>query len=269
MQPRQWLKGLLRLRNCTPNYALYRELDRKPFVVLWWAQITRFLQTLLFQHSISNHFQDALLGTVLEQNYLDAVGGIRNWSFDVLSMLQFSNPTSFQPPATVQGLLPLLPSLERYIQGLFQIPRFTVEHNPRTCQYQRLLTTYIRWFEFEQDNGLPPYFSYGISVDKIRCFAKFRLGSHDLQVQTAAWQHVPRHMRVCQFCHANEVDDEYHAIFDCSALQHIRQVYPHLFSGRHVIPGSVHSFMCRPDQLDLVNFIWNITNFRLRGLPGP
>lgn len=266
---RQWLKCLLLLRRCTPNYALYTELDRHPFVMQWWQQILHFLQTMLVQHHISHTFQDPLLGAVLQQNYLDAMTGSRNWSFDVLHMLRLSNPTTFHAPPTVFGLLHWIPSVQTYLQGLFEMPKYHMEQNPRTCQQQRLLTTYVRWVHPVRSKGLPPYFYYGISVDKIRCFAKFRLGSHDLQVQTGAWLNIPRHLRVCHFCNLNAVDDEYHVIFECAALQHIRQQFLCLFRGDTIVPGSVHSFMSRPDQLQLVNFIWNITKFRLRGLPGP
>ncbi len=265
---KRWLKCLLLLRKCTPSYALYSELNRQPFAMIWWKQILQFLQNHLIQLHLNDTSRDHLLAAVLQQNYLDAVSGSHNWSFDVLHMLRMSNP-SFQAPPTVLGLLPWLPSVDTYLQGLFVLPKVTVGHNPRTCQSQRLLTTYVRWFHPERTNALPAYLSYGISVNKIRCFAQFRLGSHDLQVQTGAWTHIPRYLRSCDFCHSNAVDDEYHVIFECTAVQHIRQQYMHLFRGTHIVPGSVQSFMSGNDQLQLVNFIWNVTRFRLRGLPDP
>ncbi len=58
-------------------------------------------------------------------------------------------------------------------------------------------------------------------------------------------------------------------VFECLALQQVRRPYLQLFRGTDVVPCCVQSFMNRSDQLMLVNFIWNVARYRLRGLPGP
>ena len=45
--------------------------------------------------------------------------------------------------------------------------------------------------------------------------------------------------------------DEKHMVFECSALQHIRDEYPALFVGHH----TMRSFMNQADQRSIIHFI--------------
>ena len=55
---------------------------------------------------------------------------------------------------------------------------------------------------------------------------------HPLPVVTGrfAGQHVPRADRVCSHCADRSVADEMHVVFECHALQYVRQQYAPVFS---------------------------------------
>ena len=55
---------------------------------------------------------------------------------------------------------------------------------------------------------------------------------------------------VCTRCQDGK-GDEKHMVFECSALQHIRDEYPALFAGHH----TMRSFMNLADQSSIIHFI--------------
>ena len=45
---------------------------------------------------------------------------------------------------------------------------------------------------------------------------RFRLGSHNLKIETGRWTNTPRDQRLCLSC--NQVEDEFHIVFDCDKI---------------------------------------------------
>jgi len=70
---------------------------------------------------------------------------------------------------------------------------------------------------------LPPYFhSRHLRLDDVVCVARFRMGSHSLQVERGRWSHTPWLQRRCTWCQPGfldglscPVDDEFHLLYDC------------------------------------------------------
>ena len=59
-------------------------------------------------------------------------------------------------------------------------------------------------------------------------FLQFRLGSHQLPIVLSGFaggQHVATANRICTHCGDLPVADELHMIFECPALQAVRQQY--------------------------------------------
>ncbi|KAL3686391.1 hypothetical protein R1sor_008965 [Riccia sorocarpa] len=58
---------------------------------------------------------------------------------------------------------------------------------------------------------------------KIRhLIAKYRISSHDLQVEVGRWRNIPREQRICTLCDLQKVENEYHVILACPRYSHIR-----------------------------------------------
>ena len=52
---------------------------------------------------------------------------------------------------------------------------------------------------------------------------RWRLSCFDLAVETGRYHGTAREDRLCLFC--NTIEDEHHALFDCSAYESIREQY--------------------------------------------
>ena len=73
----------------------------------------------------------------------------------------------------------------------------------------------------------------------LQCLARYRLGRHNLAIQTGRYRGVLRHDRVCIVCQAlghtyddsgqTPVEDLRHFLLDCRALAPIRASFPTLF----------------------------------------
>ena len=53
---------------------------------------------------------------------------------------------------------------------------------------------------------------------------KFRLGNHKLHIETGRHTipKTPVHLRICSFCHSNEIENEPHFLFSCTWYDSIR-----------------------------------------------
>ena len=56
-------------------------------------------------------------------------------------------------------------------------------------------------------------------------FTRLRLGSHRLKVETGRWSRIPRERRLCP---CGQIQDESHALLNCSQLSHLRQEFCNL-----------------------------------------
>ena len=50
----------------------------------------------------------------------------------------------------------------------------------------------------------------------IKAMIRFRLGAHNLRIETGRWSGLKREDRLCSYCH--KMDDEYHALFECEEI---------------------------------------------------
>ena len=84
-------------------------------------------------------------------------------------------------------------------------------------------------------------------------FLRFRMGCHRLPRDTGAWVGIPRLQRVCNICQHRTIGDEKHLVFECPALQDLRDKRPHLFDGAQT--DAMVLFMWQDDMIGVVRFI--------------
>jgi len=80
-------------------------------------------------------------------------------------------------------------------------------------------------------------------------FARFRTGSHWLQVQVGRFKGAPRETRICEQCSLHEVEDEEHFLLKCSRYENIRARYGNMFPC-----VSLEAFF-KKDQVLIANYI--------------
>ena len=58
-----------------------------------------------------------------------------------------------------------------------------------------------------------------------RAVAKLRVGNHNLRIETGrhSYPKLPEHLRICQNCSSNEVENEEHFVLNCSRYNTIRK----------------------------------------------
>jgi hypothetical protein len=109
------------------------------------------------------------------------------------------------------------------------------------------LAVYHHWFacsipdasDEEKEWEIAPYLRRCMPYKLVTKIARFRLGSHFLQVEKGRWGKVVRSGRFCKHVgcagFGSVVDDERHAIFHCGAWQSLRSSpeFSELFAGEH------------------------------------
>jgi hypothetical protein len=112
--------------------------------------------------------------------------------------------------------------------------------------------------------GVPEYVAYThlVSPSHLIDFMRFRCGSHNLAVATGRWNRCPRGQKICQKCTADEVEDEHHVIFRCSAYEALRQAMHARFNFFACVGG-----MHRAHRADEGRRCWHVKVYELNSPP--
>ena len=125
---------------------------------------------------------------------------------------------------------------------------------PRTCpSFNAKLCTYATWFARPVEKHARSLLDLPVSRRCMQRFLRFRMGCHRLPRDTGAWVGIPRLQRVCNICQHRTIGDEKHLVFECPALQDLRDKRPHLFDGAQT--DAMVLFMWQDDMIGVVRFI--------------
>ena len=69
------------------------------------------------------------------------------------------------------------------------------------------------------------YLDFIVNDDYRKALTKFRLCSHDLEIEVGRHSGVERVNRICKLCSSNTTESEYHFLLCCSKYAQLRQVY--------------------------------------------
>ena len=93
------------------------------------------------------------------------------------------------------------------------------------------MTTFYRWLDRGDWLRKPVFLYKDYSARRTCAYLRFRLGTHDLGIELGRWSDKkPRHMRLCNRCDQQQLDDERHLEFECTAFEHLRAARRHLFA---------------------------------------
>ena len=116
----------------------------------------------------------------------------------------------------------------------------------------------IRFF-LEKQSRAPRYFLEPIPLSAICNIASIWLSSHSLRCEIGCWGNGKELNWLCTLCPQQVWESEYHTLLECSAFDHIRACFPHIFS--HEL--SLHTFLSQPQcGLSIATLISTILEHR-------
>jgi hypothetical protein len=249
----QMLRSVCGTRSTVSTDILLHELSAQPLSSSWLLRAARFWNNLATLPCTSLHHKLAL------DACRDAVcHNVKNWAWGMLHSLKAVGYVLTVRVDTMEciDLGCLEKKLERRQSGVWDKQHVC----PRTCpSIGAKLCTYYRWFfpshrPYRLSSHHPHVLRLPLSTRRMRQFLRFRMGCHGLPRDNAGWgpQRVPRMHRTCQKCTSGQVGDERHLVFECTALQPIRNKYADLF---RVAPLTMRQFMWQPDLLRVALFV--------------
>ena len=120
---------------------------------------------------------------------------------------------------------------------------------------------------FKTDFITEPYLLLSIPYRLRSALAKYRISSHDLEIEKGRHRNIPHYDRICKLCRTLNmyfIEDEYHVLMQCSFYNDLRCIYLKLDS----LPVNLHTFktMMKSDDPKnltmLASFVANM--FKLR-----
>lgn len=86
------------------------------------------------------------------------------------------------------------------------------------------------------------YLKEHISMHKRKEICRFRVSSHNLEVETGRWIDTPRQERICRVCTEGQVEDEHHFIWQCQRYSAIRSAQ----NMQRIVPPDLMTFLSLP-----------------------
>ena len=78
---------------------------------------------------------------------------------------------------------------------------------------------------FKKEFKFENYLNIIVNDDLRKQFARFRLSSHNLEVETGRYNGIVRENRFCKLCNQNVIENEYHFMLCCSKYRNLRMKY--------------------------------------------
>ncbi len=91
-----------------------------------------------------------------------------------------------------------------------------------------------------------------LSARCMRILLRFRMGAHNLPVVLGRRTGIPRAQRLCPRCDQHAVGDERHMVFECPALQAVRDKHAALFAHGDC---TMQQFMWQVDITGVAHFV--------------
>ena len=201
---KQFLRRLLGVPNSTCLKMLYAEFGRLPLEQFWWQQCMKYIERL---HSMEDSRLCKLAFMAECRNNL-------GW-WKKIGMR-----------CTKLGMLPPTPESDYdFTSAVHTAHQMAIEDMMTAKPESRKQQTY---FSFKLDFQMENYISEAKNKHLRRLIANFRIGNHWLKVQSGRYDGVEYDQRICESC-GHGIDDEMHAIFECSAHDNLRSKYADLF----------------------------------------
>ena len=240
---RGFMRSWCHLRGSEPTWLMYRELGRLPLHYFWWRDVVRFANRVLGLPDGS------IWKEMLQDSCQSSCAGKKCWAGEVDKFLGNvgCDALSGQAPLDEDNVLAALCRVyDQVWDGLCRYPRQAPD--------RAKLATYFAWFDSGAWLRRPKYMFLDLPASATCTYLRFRLGTHDLQVELGRWQDPrPRDQRFCRRCSMRAIDDERHLVFECPAFEYLRAARRHLFTSRVAL--DMACFMRQRDQAGVLHYV--------------
>ena len=102
----------------------------------------------------------------------------------------------------------------------------TIQTTPKGYLYQHLTYNF----------SLASYLCKPIKLMYKKTLARFRLSSHNLNIEQGRYRNIHRDQRICESCNLNDIEDEFHFILKCTLYNDFRRelIKPYYFKRPNV-----------------------------------
>ena len=246
----QFLKNACGVSPTTPTPIVFAELGARPVLDACWVRVIKFWNEL------RNSPEDDMYRRMLMDNLRDTVTlDVRNWSCELIKgtrKIGFDFPLRCDLAEHID-----LDDFQRVLQQRHDRAWADLSVCPRSCASQVRLVTYQSWFSRPQ-NARISYLKLPVSASDLRLLMRFRMGCHALPVETGRHHNIPRSSRVCTHCTTGSVGDERHLLFECPALQSIRDEYASLMADSR---DCMRLLMWHKDQMRVFKYVRTCLNY--------
>jgi hypothetical protein len=281
------------------HQLLLHDFARYPIMYHWVALASRWWCSLMAPDQ-----QDKLAARALRSDVWFMRAGCTDcWAFKFLDTLSELNvvdrhrwDSSVNPAVTVEQVLQITVcekqvkrALRERFDGLLSsalsdmVQQRRRPSDPACRSDQVMLDTYLSYVRARDLHKLPLHLRCRrLSFAEVQTICRIRLGWHDLQVQKGRYSGQARDQRQCSVCrkrgHTNAagrapVEDLLHFLFDCPALQHVRDGFPQFFQPEYISrpEADVHAryVMNHKDQWQVAQALRALHAARTDVLSGP
>jgi hypothetical protein len=230
-----FLRQALGVRKATSRAAILTETGRLPLCAAWMKQSLRFYNRIMKREE-----GDLARQAMCEDIHL---GHTSSWSHQLIKCLKSINCQAvidailnYAPVDVAEGVGSLvdfhMAHLSRDLPA--RAPEISVRSQPDDAHKGFKLLTYHNWFKPENPLHAAGFICRLGARDRIAAVARFRIGSHNLGIETGRWSgqdengmaktRVCRSERICPCCTLRQRDDEMH-VFHCPAYSDLRSTH--------------------------------------------
>ncbi len=199
------LKHLLAVPKNTSNIAVRSEFGRLP---LRYYALTQILK---FYYRMKIGCKNELLVKVFKAISDTSVNPFSK----ILTTLVNSGMTIYAPQNRHTIKTYVNKSLESLYDSVYDQWDSDITNNRKLITYNKIKESYDPegYISSIDDRFLRKYISM------------LRLSCHPLKIETGRYRNIPQHLRVCDFCDHNEIENEYHMIMRCSLYNNLRHEF--------------------------------------------
>lgn len=241
------------VKRSTNNVSLYGELGRVPLIVIrncnmirYWIKIIKLANENLIKKVYNMLKNDANIG--ISYNGL-------NWAYHVKALLEslgFCNLWTQQEFVVINYKCIKQRIYDQYYQSWYS----NINNSDRLLSYCM----------FKHEFLLEKYLECIMDKRLRIALCKFRVSSHDLEIECGRYTRIARNDRCCKICKSSFIENEYHFLLICPAYANLRKQY--LAKYYYTWPN-IHKFsrlmmsQNKNELIKLSKFIFHASTLRL------